>query len=346
MHRCTNSDSAGSGITKYSGPAPVYRDESPGSYDATQLRHLEMNAIQEEICNFIQSVGISLNADTEALTDMDQMETAIKTYFGRYNRLRINGLMVTTPSGGDTVRVRTGSCLSADGAELIRLTGPRTKNLRDAASSGGMRPAAVTLAADTWYPIFVIKDTQGGQSDTTGLDTDFQASNLMSDLGYDKYRQVGWIYTYNDSGTIRVRSVSLLGDRRYIFDIDGSPNSFPSATLSNITDAGKHDITIPVPTNSVATTAVRVAIRVLITQNGSTAQVISIGNGYGSGSTRQDGWLIDLPAGGTARYNGYVDCVNGNQPTVIADTSDDYTVECEMLGFQDLVGGDGLPLSM
>lgn len=55
----------------------VYADEDPPTRDATQLRHEEMNAIQEEICNVIESTGATLNAGTEAISAMTQLNTAI-----------------------------------------------------------------------------------------------------------------------------------------------------------------------------------------------------------------------------------------------------------------------------
>lgn len=55
----------------------IYADEAPPTRDATQLRHQEMNAIQEEICTVVESEGYSLNADTESLAQMNQMNTAI-----------------------------------------------------------------------------------------------------------------------------------------------------------------------------------------------------------------------------------------------------------------------------
>lgn len=85
MHRCDNADSNGTATGKYDGTVAVYRDESLGSYDATQLRHQEMNAIQEEIANVIRGEGYSLQTDTETVAQMFQLETAInnKLYASR-----------------------------------------------------------------------------------------------------------------------------------------------------------------------------------------------------------------------------------------------------------------------
>jgi hypothetical protein len=56
----------------------LYADEDGIFRDATQLRHQEMNAIQEEICNVIESVpGATLNPDTETPIQAQQLNIAI-----------------------------------------------------------------------------------------------------------------------------------------------------------------------------------------------------------------------------------------------------------------------------
>jgi hypothetical protein len=79
MHRCTNADSKGTTTGGHGGTIDIYRDESPGNYDATQLRHQEMNAIQEEIAYVIEEEGGTLNTDSETPSSgMDQLNTAIE----------------------------------------------------------------------------------------------------------------------------------------------------------------------------------------------------------------------------------------------------------------------------
>ena len=76
MHR-TNGDSYGT-APSYMGPdVNVYRDYSPGSYDATQSRHQEHNSFQEEICNVIEAEGYTLQTDAETPAQMFQLNTAI-----------------------------------------------------------------------------------------------------------------------------------------------------------------------------------------------------------------------------------------------------------------------------
>lgn len=76
MHR-TDGDGFVTGSGKYDSGVHFYADEDPGVRDATQLRHQEMNAIQEEICNVIRGAGISLHTSGESYSQMDQLETAI-----------------------------------------------------------------------------------------------------------------------------------------------------------------------------------------------------------------------------------------------------------------------------
>ena len=56
----------------------IYADEDLGiGRDATQFRHQEANSFQEEIANVIRSEGITLNAPDEAISSMNQLNSAI-----------------------------------------------------------------------------------------------------------------------------------------------------------------------------------------------------------------------------------------------------------------------------
>jgi len=71
MHR-TIGDSYGTESGKN-----IFRQESPGTYDATQVTYDSMNALQEEIANVITAEGYSLNAASEGISEMIQLNTAI-----------------------------------------------------------------------------------------------------------------------------------------------------------------------------------------------------------------------------------------------------------------------------
>lgn len=71
MHR-TIGDSFGT-----SGGKNIFRQESPGSFDATQGTFDTMNALQEEIANVVTAEGFSLNSSAETIAQMIQLNTAI-----------------------------------------------------------------------------------------------------------------------------------------------------------------------------------------------------------------------------------------------------------------------------
>lgn len=93
MHR-----TYGDGHVEVSGKR-LYADEDLGTgRDATQVRHEEMNALQEEICNVVEAEGLTLNAPSEAVSSMNQMNTAInnKLKSGRItNQSSVTGANVT-----------------------------------------------------------------------------------------------------------------------------------------------------------------------------------------------------------------------------------------------------------
>lgn len=71
MHR-----TAGDGFI-VDGGKNYYADEDLPTRSATQLRHQEMNAIQEEISRVIESTGQALNPTSESYAQMIQLNTAI-----------------------------------------------------------------------------------------------------------------------------------------------------------------------------------------------------------------------------------------------------------------------------
>lgn len=97
MHR-TLGDGYVQGEGKYRNNINIYADENPPERDATQVRHEEMNAIQEEICNVIEGEGLPLNDASEAEKEMFQLETAInrKLKTSRIeNQSNVNGTTAT-----------------------------------------------------------------------------------------------------------------------------------------------------------------------------------------------------------------------------------------------------------
>ena len=114
-----------------------------------------------------------------------------------------------------------GECSARGGAfNLDHSSGTVVKQIDNNYAFGtnfGGFPSALTLAANTWYRLFVI----GGAAATTdfGYDTSSTAINLLSDATadtgntYDKERQIGW-----------VRTDASLNIRRYFFQEDSYTN--------------------------------------------------------------------------------------------------------------------------
>jgi len=66
--------------------------------------------------------------------------------------------------------------------------------------AGGF-PSALTLAADTWYYVFLISDTTGGVD--VGFDTSLSAGNLLADASsYSYYRRIGAVLTDGSSNLV------------------------------------------------------------------------------------------------------------------------------------------------
>jgi len=63
-----------------SGTKRVYREESPGNWDATQLKAEDANQFQEEIANIIEDAGLSLNSPGEPIASMNQASGVIQGY--------------------------------------------------------------------------------------------------------------------------------------------------------------------------------------------------------------------------------------------------------------------------
>ena len=139
MHRCTNADSKGTAVGAYDASVDVYRDEVLGSYPATQLRHTEMNAIQEEIANVIRAEGGTLHTDSEAVNTMTQLNAAIDAKFA--NSEFATDVLRTVNETSDDLTVHAADHLSgahvASGNLTVRGRDQRTGALADTGFAGG-----------------------------------------------------------------------------------------------------------------------------------------------------------------------------------------------------------------
>lgn len=132
MHRCDNADSAGTAVGAFDASVAVYRDENPPTYDATQGRHTEMNAIQEEIANVIRAEGIVLNTDTETVAQMTQLNAAINHKLTGANIINDSGMAgATIQNALNDAAVSFNAIdvqLAADSADLVTETNSRISN--------------------------------------------------------------------------------------------------------------------------------------------------------------------------------------------------------------------------
>lgn len=280
MHRCTNADSPGSLTGGHGGSIAVYRDELPGSYNATQLRHLEMNAIQEEIAFVIEEEGLSLNSDSETPSSgMNQLNEAIelklkasrvyndstsvnganvnnaldtlKAELFKLSHGMIDGFeMAVNATDGYDIDVQPGNAIDSANGFIIELSTGITKRI-DAAwaegdnaggfpSSGG---SGLTLTNGTWYHVFVIAQS-GGTGVDVGFDTNLDASVLLNadNAGGESYDKYRRIGSiFYQNTTDKILQFYQSGDR---FEyLKGAISDVSGVALQNSEQS--HNVTVP-----------------------------------------------------------------------------------------------------
>ena len=133
-----------------------------------------------------------------------------------YPPAHLAGLGLTNGADADhEISIAAGSARDvADGVNMS-LSGALTKDIEPITgwAEGNNQPGfpnALSLAADTWYRVFVIAKPDG--TTDGGFDVSPVAVNLLSDAagdGYTTYRQVGWIRTDSASN---IRAFTQTGD--------------------------------------------------------------------------------------------------------------------------------------
>lgn len=112
------------------------------------------------------------------------------------------------------IDIAPGECRDSANALNLSVAATLTKRIDAAWAEGngtGGFPTALTLAADTWYRVFLIGKTDG--TTDAGFDTSATAANLLSDASaYSRYRQIGWVRTYAGTGP-DIRPFIQAGDR-------------------------------------------------------------------------------------------------------------------------------------
>jgi len=107
------------------------------------------------------------------------------------------------------IEILPGECRDALNAKNIFLISPITKQIdalwAQGDDQGGFPSTLGTVAADTWYDVFIIANSSTGVVDA-GFDTSISAVNLLADAspsGFDIYRRVASVLTDSSSNIIR-----------------------------------------------------------------------------------------------------------------------------------------------
>jgi|GEM_PF-1905370 len=111
----------------------------------------------------------------------------------------ISGLGIDLDTDAEhDIAIAAGSCKDTATDNTITLASALTKQIDASWSYGtnqGGFPSVLSLAADTWYKVFLIEDTTNNRVDA-GFDTDSSATNLLADAPtYTRYRWIGSVLT-------------------------------------------------------------------------------------------------------------------------------------------------------
>ncbi len=122
------------------------------------------------------------------------------------NRWAKAGLTLSNDTDADhDIAIAVGECIDSQNAEGIKLASILTKQIDvdwAAGDDDGGFPSGLSIAADTWYHVFLIKDRDTGIVDA-GFDTSITPTNLLSDASaYDVYRRIGSVLTDGSSNIL------------------------------------------------------------------------------------------------------------------------------------------------
>jgi len=159
-----------------------------------------------------------------------------------HNMLRfrgyIDGLILSNDTDADhDIQVGVGLARDSSNSYMLELTTAITKQI-DAAWAAGDDAGGLfsgTVAADTWYHVFLIRKDSDGSIDV-GFDTSVTAANIPS--GYTAYRRLGSVLTDSSSNILAFRQH---GD---YFEWDAPVHDVSGGTLATTATA----LTLTVPT--------------------------------------------------------------------------------------------------
>lgn len=126
----------------------------------------------------------------------------------------------TPTTAAAVLSFQTGSC--SDSLDQVLMTLPAFTNKSiltnwSAGNNGGLKPPALTITTNTNYHVFAIADAAGGNVDY-GIDTNLNASALLTASGRTRFRRIGFINT-NTATTIRPFKMMGRGNEKdLVFD--------------------------------------------------------------------------------------------------------------------------------
>jgi len=200
---------------------------------------IALNAVTNTIlANMAQSTikGRASGAGTGDPTDLTpaQVYTIIEDEVILGIQYRSDLSLTNSADADHDVTISSGSIMDNANAELISLTSATTKKIDAvwvAGSGNGGRASSLSLSNNTWYRVFLIKNS-GGTVDA-GFDTSSTAANLLSDSGYTFFRRIGWVLT---DGSANILQWVYSGRNSYTwvvgdFDLSSSATSATAQTV-------------------------------------------------------------------------------------------------------------------
>lgn len=179
MHRIT-----GDGYDVQGGKN-LYGPEDLPTRNATQVTHMAMNAIQEEIAKVIEAEGGTLNSASEdPLTDMHQLNDAIDNKI-KAPRGYIDGFKMYWVGGAGELYIGSGVCLDSTGTKWLRKATAFSKVVINGA------PELVTWVAGGGNGGVKSSDLGWWNTDTGSWNGDPTPTNIITGLSDTSGMRVG-----------------------------------------------------------------------------------------------------------------------------------------------------------
>lgn len=163
----------------------------------------------------LTAAGLTPNGSPESVSNSQVLDSH-EILFGIPDKY-ISGLVPLIAADTDhdiTFGVGEARSALASSLERILLATAITKQIDvdwAAGNDAGGFPSGLTLAIDTWYYLFGIKNNASGVVDA-GFDTSITAANLLSDAtGYTEFRRIGSVLTDGSFNIIAFTAVETAG---------------------------------------------------------------------------------------------------------------------------------------